>query len=318
VVLSRLASLRPAGSRRTLYPGIGGLLPPLFFLLSACVPAATHPDPHYVLGQPYQARGAWHYPTERYDLDETGLAAVLPDAHAPLTTNGETFDQAALAAAHPTLQLPAIARLTNLETGRSVVLRINDRGTGDPRRLLQVTRRVALLLGMAPGSATQVRLQVLVNESHAAADALPGAPRLAMAAAPLEPVQVVELAPLTGIRQSGGNVMPRSNIVPRDAGAQQATSLQAATPLRLPEVVMQGAPAPGRLWVRLDTFEDYRYAAIQRSKVSSLSPDIVSLFAGRVKQFRVQVGPIASVEKADGVLDRALAAGIPDARIVVE
>jgi rare lipoprotein A len=284
----------------------------LLLLVSACVPATPHADPHYVLGQPYQANGAWYYPAESYELDETGLAAVLPDAHASLTTDGEAFDQTALAAAHPTLQLPAIARLTNLETGRSVVLRINDRGTGDPRRLLQVTRRVALLLGMTMGEATQVRLQVLVGESHAAADALPGAPRLAMSSAPLQPVQAVELAPLAGTRQSGGNVMPRR------AGAGQEAPLPAAASLRLPEVVTQGPPEPGRLWVRLDTFEDYRYAAMQRTKVSRLSPDIVSFRAGRVEEFRVQVGPISSVATADAVLGQALAAGIPDARIVVE
>ena len=88
------------------------------------------------------------------------------------------FDQTALAAAHPTIQLPAIARLTNLENGRQVIVRVNDRGSGDPRRLVEITRRTALLLGVPPGGVARVRLQVLPGESHAAADALPGAPSL--------------------------------------------------------------------------------------------------------------------------------------------
>ena len=122
----------------------------------------------------------WFYPRESFDLDETGLAAVAKGDTARLTTDGEVFDQTALAAGHPTIQLPAIARLTNLENGREVTVRLNDRGSGDPRRLVEVTRRTAQLLAMPPDGVARVRLQVLPNESHAAADALPGAPSLAI------------------------------------------------------------------------------------------------------------------------------------------
>jgi rare lipoprotein A len=81
---------------------------------------------------------------------------------------------------------------------------------------------------------------------------------------------------------------------------------------------MQGPAQPGRLWVRLDSFADYQYAMIQRAKLSGLSPAIVSLRDGRAHLYRVQIGPLATVAQADSVLGRALAAGIPDARIVVE
>ncbi|HEY0185261.1 MAG TPA: hypothetical protein VGC09_20875, partial [Rhodopila sp.] len=89
-------------------------------LASGCTPAAMQPDPHYALGKPYQAGAFWYYPREAYDLDETGLATVAKGSAPRLTTDGEVFDQSVLAAAHPTLQLPAIARLTNLENGREV------------------------------------------------------------------------------------------------------------------------------------------------------------------------------------------------------
>jgi rare lipoprotein A len=280
-------------------------------LLASCVPPAPPANPHYVLGDPYRANGAWNYPTERYDLDETGLASVLPDTHTPLTSNGEVFDQTAIAAAHPTLQLPAIARLTNLQTGRSIVLRINDRGSANPGRLLEVTRRVATVLGMNAGEATQVRLRVLPIECHAAADALAGAPRLAVASAPRDIVQATDLPPPPGIRQS-----------PARAAAIRTDSTDAVPvasfPLRLPETVTQGPPQPGRFWVRLDTFEDYQYAAIQRARLIALNPAIISLRVGRGRQYRVQIGPFDSVPRADAVLDKALGAGIPDARIVVE
>ncbi len=271
------------------------------------------PEPQYVLGKPYQASGVWHYPVESYDLDATGLASVLPDGHARWTGDGELFDQNAMAAAHPTLQLPAIARLTDLETGRSVVVRINDRGTGNPARLIEITKRVATLLEIPPGHVAQVRLQVLPAESHAAADSLPGAPTLAMTAAPRGTVEAADLPPPPGTRQGGGHAASSAQ------ARTQAGPAQAAVPLlRLPEDVVQGPAYPGRLWVRLDTFQDYSYAAVQRAKLIGLGPAIVSFRSGRTQQFRVQIGPMTTVAEAESALDQALAAGIPDARIVVE
>ena len=141
-------------------------------LLAGCTrPVAT---PRYELGRPYQAGSVWYYPRESYDLNETGLAAVYGTGHKPLTANGEIFDTSVAAAAHPTIQLPAVARLTNLENGRSLLVRINDRGTGNPGRLIEVTRRAAALLDMRGSDATRVRLEVLPAESHAAPDARAG------------------------------------------------------------------------------------------------------------------------------------------------
>ena len=123
----------------------------LALLTVSCVPALK-PDPHYALGDPYKAGSHWYYPKESFDLEETGLASIARGDATRLTTDGEVFDQTALAAAHPTVQLPAIARLTNLENGREVTVRLNDRGSGDPRRLIEVTRRTALLLDIPPGA----------------------------------------------------------------------------------------------------------------------------------------------------------------------
>ena len=89
----------------------------LLLALAGCEPPAPIAHPHYVLGQAWQAEGVWHYPTQSLDLTETGLAEVYAPDHPALTANGEVFDPALLTASHQTLQLPAVARLTNLETG---------------------------------------------------------------------------------------------------------------------------------------------------------------------------------------------------------
>ncbi len=278
-------------------------------LLASCAAPSPPSHPHYVLGRPYQARGIWWYPRERHDLDETGLAAVYPDRHARLTTDGEVFSQEALAAAHPTLQLPAIARLTNLQTGRSLLVRINDRGSPSPGRLVQVTRRVATLLGMPRDGVAQVRLKVLPAQSAAAEDQVSGAPRLAIAAAPVGGVQQADLPPPTGTRREPGHHV---------AAAAPPPPAPATVPLRLDGTVTQGPPRPGRLWVRLDTFESYQYAAMQRARVAGLSPHIQAVFDGRKQAFRVMLGPFPGVAAADSALDRAIAAGVSDARIVIE
>ena len=266
---------------------------------------------HYELGPPYKAAGIWWYPRESYAADVTGLASVLPREHTSLTSDGEVYDPSAMAAAHPTLQLPAIARIINLENGRSVVVRVNDRGQPTPHRLVQVTSGVAELLGIPEGGAAQVRMIVLPAESHAAADDLPGAPVLPIAAAPRAVVQSAELPPPPGARGEAGRIAPT-----RIAAAELTDT--PAPALDLPKTVTQGPPKPGRLWVRLDVFQSYHYAAAERAKLFALAPRIVPVSEGRARSFRVMLGPFSKVADADAALDRAIGAGVPDARIVVE
>lgn len=271
--------------------------------LAAC---GARPNPHYELGHPYQVRGTWFYPSENFTLDETGLAAVYGGGHASLTADGERFDPSVAMVGHPTIQLPAVARLTNLENGRSMVVRIADRGAGDPARFIDVTPRTAVLLGMRTDGATRMRLQVLPEESHAASDPLPGHPALAIAAAPRDAVIATDLMAPPG----AATATPP----PREA----APAIAPVAIARLPETVTQGAALPGRLWVRLDAFEEYPYATAQRARVADLGATIDRIVEKRVRRFRVQIGPLDTVQQADAALRAALARGIPDAHIVVE
>ena len=267
-------------------------------------------NPHYALGAPYQAGGVWYYPRESFEGEQTGLATMYAKEHGPLTADGEVFDQSALAAAHQTLQLPSIARITNLENGLQVTVRINDRGPATPHRLVEVTRRTAALLQFAHDDGVRVRLEILPAESHAAVDAVPGAPKLNLAAAPVIAVQQSELPP------------PGSTSRPTAIGEPIAPEEHAPTvaPIeRLPETVTRVAASPGRLFIQLGTFQSHAYADIQRAKVAALGASIVSTSQGRRQSsYRVVIGPLGSVEQADKVLDQVLRAGVTDAHIVVE
>lgn len=268
------------------------------------------PSPHYVLGPPYQAGGGWYYPREDFALRETGLATVYGSGHPDLTADGEVFDQSALAAAHQTVQLPVIARITNLENGRQVVVRINDRGPATPHRMLEVTRRTAALLGFPSDNVARVRVEVLADQSQAAVDAVPGAPSLQIAAAPRGEVTQTDLpAP-------GSSAPAPAAVVPATA-APSATASN-APPLRLPEVVTQVQPNPGMLYVELSNFQNYRYAIVQRARVAALGANVVSQHENGAETYRVQIGPLNSVQQADSVLDQVIASGVTDARIVVE
>ena len=277
-------------------------------LAASCERAAL--TPHYVLGTPYYAGGVWYYPRESYEYSETGLAMVYPPGHAKLTTDGEEFDQTALAAAHQTLQLPVIARLTNLENGRQVLVRVNDRGPATPHRLIEVTARTATLLGFPSDGVARIRLDVVPAVSEAAVDSVPGVPKLKLVAAPVGEVQQTNLPP-------PGSAAPAGPSVPQRVSAPQP-KVAAPPPLRLAETVTEVAPDPGRLFVRLDTFQNFEYANIQRARVARLGADIVVRSEGGARQFQVIVGPFTTVAQADAALDQVLRAGVTDAQIVVE
>jgi rare lipoprotein A len=127
---------------------------------------------NFKVGNPYQAMGKWYTPTENYSYDETGIASWYGDQfHGKRTANGETFNKNALTAAHPTLQLPSLVRVTNLDNGRSAVLRVNDRGPFSRSRLIDVSHRASDVLGFTAQGTAKVRVQVLDRESRILAEA---------------------------------------------------------------------------------------------------------------------------------------------------
>ena len=133
---------------------------------------------HYVVGGGYEAGGFWYYPAERFEYAQSGIAMVAADHPAGLTADGEAYDPQALAAAHQTLQLPAVAVVTDLDTGRQVTLRINDRGPADPRRIIALTPRAGALLGIAPGGVARVTVATDPVLSRALAEQLGGGEQL--------------------------------------------------------------------------------------------------------------------------------------------
>ncbi len=115
---------------------------------------------YYKVGKPYKIAGIRYVPREQPDHVETGTASWYgPGFHAKKTANGEIFDQNALTAAHRTLPLPSYAYVTNLENGRTLLVRINDRGPFKKGRMLDVSLKVARILGFEHSGTAQVKIK---------------------------------------------------------------------------------------------------------------------------------------------------------------
>ena len=130
----------------------------------------------YKVGNPYEINGIWYTPKVDPNYDATGIASWYGrDFHGRLTANGEVYDMYAVSAAHTTLPLPTWVRVTNLDNGRSLELRINDRGPFVDNRIIDVSFRAAQLLGFSEQGLARTRVQVLRGPAGAVAEV--GQPR---------------------------------------------------------------------------------------------------------------------------------------------
>src|SRR5260370_4945295 len=154
----------------------------LGFLLTACASGPEFSDNHrgryhrgqpsYKVGAAYRINGVWYHPRVDYDYDETGLASWYGEAFdGQATANGEIYDLNQLSAAHKTLPLPSVVEVSNLRNGRSLRLRVNDRGPYVEGRIIDVSRRASQLLGFETAGTTPVHVRILKDESIQVAQA---------------------------------------------------------------------------------------------------------------------------------------------------
>lgn len=112
------------------------------------------------IGAPYQVNGTWYVPAHEPDYDETGVASWYGNQfQGRPTANGEIFDMNVVSGAHPTLPIPSLVEVTNLANGRSIVVRVNDRGPFVSNRLIDMSARGAELLGFKQKGHTNVRVR---------------------------------------------------------------------------------------------------------------------------------------------------------------
>ena len=311
--------------RRLFHPALGCLV--LGLVLTGCKtppPPAPAPEPAklsqggYMLGQPYQVDGIWYYPAADFSYDETGIASVYgPDSDRKLTANGEVLDQNVASAGHKTLALPTIVQVTNLENGRSIELRVNDRGPLVDNRILQVSRRAAQLLGFDEGGTARIRVRVEVPESiQAQSIARNNGSDTPSDEAPPPAVPYGNVVALT-LPPPGSNLAPQP--VPAAPAPQPAPLAPPLTPVVLPETVQVVPVHASHIFIQAGAYGKAANALRMQALIGELGQVVVTgAKVNGVDVYRVRLGPIASVEEADRLLTRVVSAGAGDAKIVVD
>lgn len=285
-------------------------------LLSACGSqrAANPPaEAHYKVGEPYEIKGETYYPREDYSYDETGIASWYgQDFHGGRTANGEIFNKDELTAAHKTLPLPTLARVTNLDNGKSIVVRINDRGPFSGARLIDVSQRAAQLLGFEQQGTAKVRVQVLADESKAIADAM----RHYGSSTPTTVASAESVAPAASMQTAALQPVETQTLAPIQTTPAVHQQLLATQPVQ--QVVQLPVTGSHQLYVQAGSFTVLENATRLQQTLSRFGKTTISDVRINGTLFhRVRVGPIKDIAGADATL--AKVRGVtPAARTIVD
>lgn len=283
--------------------------------LTACGTSTSHKDGRAVtptqgtfkVGNPYKIDGQQYIPQESYSHTETGIASWYgPGFHGKRTANGEAFDQNALTAAHRTLQMPSLVRVTNLENGRSIIVRINDRGPFSRGRVIDLSARSAELLQFKNQGTAKVKLQVLGEESRAIAEAAKRGVN----------VNGVEIAMNEGRGLDSRFLMHNTSTGGAPATTQTA---QAYTPPASQNIVRTLPVTPTNIYIQAGSFSspDNAYALASRLQGFGNAQVIPANVNGQAFH-RVRLGPISNVTQADSLLTKLATNGYDKAITVVE
>jgi rare lipoprotein A len=324
---------------------------------SRAVPDVPVTQGRYLVGEPYEKNGVRYHPVEDWFYNEVGTASWYGiDYHGKRTANGETFDLRAMTAAHPTLPLPSRVRVTNIENGKSIELRVNDRGPFKDGRLIDVSERAAETLGFKEKGIARVRVEILgrapLEVFRMAAPKEPP-PDLPVRAAPTATVQAAALtAPLPAAAAETGKseakaAPPETRTAAAGAGSslsgmeepadpvgelieRMAEKTETESPVRMAAAHVTAAPEPesapaassvaGTFFIQAGAFTVPENAySLRRLIMKAITGANVSINPAQVGDrefFRVRVGPFASTEEANGVLAQLRNLGQNEARII--
>lgn len=275
-------------------------------------PQKGSPRGVYKVGNPYQIQGTWYYPKEDYEYKETGIASWYgSDFHGKATANGEVYDMNDLTAAHRTLPLPSVVRVTNLDNGRSMTLRVNDRGPFARGRIIDISRRGAQLLGFERQGTAKVRVEILATESEQLAQIYRGSTTIGQALArtpslpdPSQPMTVIAAVPPPPVTPpppvpgADGTVLGAPILSPPPVATIEQVPLA-------PPPGMTASPPPRIVTVPAPVVVPPAVAAA----VDAPQPGVVTVEPVRTTQIFVQAGAFSQRANADRVRQSIAGAG---------
>lgn len=245
--------------------------------------AGPHPAPggssSYKVGKPYQVAGVWYVPREQPDYDQTGIASWYGEAFDQKpTASGETFDMYAVTAAHTTLPLPSLVEVTNLDNGRKLTVRVNDRGPFVGGRIIDLSYEAARELGYDRAGLARVRVRYVGR-------------------APL-------LGPSAGVRYAEAKATPPSR--PQPAAAMAAAPPPPPPPpadTDEPVFLAEAAPAPPPEPIDTASLPPLTGAALDGPPIEGQGPSV------RRSPLRIQAGAFSSEVNAQRAVAQLASAG---------
>ncbi len=247
------------------------------------------------IGAPYQVNGTWYIPTHEPNYNETGTASWYGrDFHGKPTANGELFDMNIVSAAHPTLPIPSLVEVTNLTNGRSMVVRVNDRGPFVSDRLIDLSARGATLLGYRDQGSTQVRVRYI---------------------GPADPEPLVTTANLTAPSEEKKWTKP----VPPPAQTASLTPVAAPRPTRpVKATQVTSDDVVSGIYVQAGAFSRRANAERALSRVSDVGPAqiVETQTASGASLYRILIGPVENQAAASALAASVTGLGVSGAHVM--
>ena len=271
--------------------------------------------PRYKVGNPYKVGGVWYYPERNLTYDETGIGSWYGNEFAgKLTANGEIFDPELITAAHKTLPMPSVVRVTNLDNGKSLVVRVNDRGPFVAGRIIDLSREAARRIGYKDNGLARVRVQVLAEQSLRLEKLAKNGKCPSVDEAPSITMPKIEAAAKPTV-----NLTAKSNTGRAGYSSNNGQSaLDLLSQSRVGEVIAV-TPVTTQIWIQVGAFHSESSAASVLAQVQTLgNGEISSLLKAGQTLHRVRLGPVQTVGEADTLLDGVMNIGFSGARIIVD
>ena len=251
-------------------------------------------EPIYKVGNPYKINGKWYYPAVDYQYDEVGIASWYgPGFHGKTTANGEVFDQNKISAAHRTLPMPSVVKVTNLENGLVLEkVRINDRGPFARNRIIDLSKKAAEELGFIKNGVAKVRVEILEDESRK------------YVSTDQKNNYVAEAAEVTEVSKK--NLLSSSE--------RKEKVVEKKTEENLENSILTNK----ELLIQVGAFTDHRNAKTLSEKLSEFKAYINRVFINNKYLYRVRIGPINNLDLANDMKRKLFELGYTSSHLVMK
>jgi rare lipoprotein A len=256
------------------------------------------------IGGPYQVNGIWYIPAHEPDYDETGTASWYGNSfNGRPTANGEIFDENVVTVAHPTLPIPSLVEITNLDNGRSIVARVNDRGPFVGNRLVDVSARGAQLLGFKEQGSAQVRVRY-IGQAPRATTIVANANQQS-AALQIDNVTTRSSQPRAAQIRVANNTAPPPTRPRAEAAPTRTTNVNLAS-------------ASNNRFVQIGVFSNRTNAERALRDAEPLGDTrIIPVQSNGANMFRVLVGPFTDAQSATIKAEEATGLGVNGAHVIM-